>query len=303
MRKDILCHIFALFCVFVWGTTFISTKILLDSFHPVVILLYRIFICVVLLFIIHPKIFKTNSFKYELLFMGAGASGITFYFLFENLALSYTNAADVGIIISLAPFFTLIFCTLILKSDKITLWFMLGFVVAMAGIIIISINGSGNLKLNPLGYFLALLAMVMWGIYSVFVKKIGDLGYKGIGVTRKIMYYGLIFLIPFFFIFRCNFNFELLGNVKNLFNILYLGVIASTVCFVLWNYSLRKIGAVKTSLYIYLSPAITTLASFIFLDEVINFFTIVGMVLAILGLVISSVRTKNNINLEEKEIE
>lgn len=303
MRKDILCHIFALFCVFVWGTTFISTKILLDSFHPVVILLYRIFICVVLLFIIHPKIFKTNSFKHELLFMGAGASGITFYFLFENLALSYTNAADVGIIVSLAPFFTLIFCTLILKSDKITLWFMLGFVVAMAGIIIISINGSGNLKLNPLGYFLALLAMVMWGIYSVFVKKIGDLGYKGIGMTRKIMYYGLIFLIPFFFIFRCNFNFELLGNVKNLFNILYLGVIASTVCFVLWNYSLRKIGAVKTSLYIYLSPAITTLASFIFLDEVINFFTIVGMVLAILGLVISSVRTKNNINLEEKEIE
>ena len=303
MRKDILCNIFALFCVFVWGTTFISTKILLDSFHPVVILLYRIFICVVLLFIIHPKIFKTNSFKHELLFMGAGASGITFYFLFENLALSYTNAADVGIIVSLAPFFTLIFCTLILKSDKITLWFMLGFVVAMAGIIIISINGSGNLKLNPLGYFLALLAMVMWGIYSVFVKKIGDLGYKGIGITRKIMYYGLIFLIPFFFIFRCNFNFELLGNVKNLFNILYLGVIASTVCFVLWNYSLRKIGAVKTSLYIYLSPAITTLASFIFLDEVINFFTIVGMVLAILGLVISSVRTKNNINLEEKEIE
>ena len=189
MRKDILCHIFALFCVFVWGTTFISTKILLDSFHPVVILLYRIFICVVLLFIIHPKIFKTNSFKHELLFMGAGASGITFYFLFENLALSYTNAADVGIIVSLAPFFTLIFCTLILKSDKITLWFMLGFVVAMAGIIIISINGSGNLKLNPLGYFLALWAMVMWGIYSVFVKKIGDLGYKGIGLTRKIMYY------------------------------------------------------------------------------------------------------------------
>ena len=44
MRKDILCHIFALFCVFVWGTTFISTKILLDSFHPVVILLYRIFL-------------------------------------------------------------------------------------------------------------------------------------------------------------------------------------------------------------------------------------------------------------------
>lgn len=303
MKREILCHIFAIFCVFIWGTTFISTKVLLDSFHPVVILLYRLFICVILLFIIHPKLFKTKNFKHELLFIGAGASGITFYFLFENLALSYTNASDVGIIVSLAPFFTMIFCSLILKSDKITLWFILGFVVAMAGIIIISINGSGNLKMNPLGYFLALLAMVMWGIYSVFVKKIGDLGYKGIGMTRKIMYYGLIILIPFFFIFKCDFNFFALGDIKNTLNILFLGVLASTVCFVLWNYSLRTIGAVKTSVYIYLSPAITTLASFIFLNENINGFTILGLILAILGLVLSSIRTKTNLKLDSNDIQ
>ena len=130
-KKEVMCHIFALFCVFVWGTTFISTKVLLDSFHPVVILLYRLIICVTLLFIIHPRIFKTYSFKHELLFIGAGASGVTFYFLFENMALSYTNASDVGIIVSAAPFFTLIFCTIFLKTDRITLWFIIGFILAM----------------------------------------------------------------------------------------------------------------------------------------------------------------------------
>lgn len=292
MKKEVFCHFFSLFCVIVWGTTFISTKILLDSFHPVVILIYRLIICVILLFIIHPRIFKTLSFKHELLFIGAGASGVTFYFLFENMALSYTNASDVGIIVSAAPFFTLIFCTLFLKSDKITKWFIIGFIVAMSGIILISINGSNNLNANPIGYLLALLAMVMWGFYSVFVKKIGDLGYKGIGVTRKIMYYGLMLLIPFFFIFRCDFNFTALGDFKNLGNILFLGILASTICFLLWNYSLRIIGAVKTSVYIYLSPVITTIASFIILNEEINAFTIIGMILAILGLVLSSINPK-----------
>ncbi len=295
MKKEILCHIFALFCVIIWGTTFISTKVLLESFHPVVILIYRLVICVVLLFLIYPRIFKTITFKHELLFMGAGASGVTFYFLFENMALSYTNASDVGIIVSAAPFFTLIFCTLFLKSDRITIWFIIGFVLAMAGIVLISINGSNNLNANPIGYLLALIAMVMWGFYSVFVKKIGDIGYKGVGVTRKIMYYGLIFLIPFFFIFRCDFNFAALADFKNLGNILFLGILASTVCFLLWNYALRNIGAVKTSVYIYLSPVITTIASYFILGEVINGFTIFGMILAILGLILSSINPKRRI--------
>ena len=298
-KKEVMCHIFALFCVFVWGTTFISTKVLLESFHPVVILLYRLIICVTLLFIIHPRIFKTYSFKHELLFVGAGASGVTFYFLFENMALSYTNASDVGIIVSAAPFFTLIFCTIFLKSDRITLWFIIGFILAMSGVILISINGSNNLNANPIGYLLALLAMVMWGFYSVFVKKIGDLGYKGIGVTRKIMYYGLIFLIPFFFIFRCNFNFQALTNPTNILNILFLGILASSVCFLLWNYSLRNIGAVKTSVYIYISPVITTIASVILLKETINVFTIIGMILAILGLILSSINPRKRLPTDE----
>ena len=298
-KKEVMCHIFALFCVFVWGTTFISTKVLLDSFHPVVILLYRLIICVTLLFIIHPRIFKTYSFKHELLFIGAGASGVTFYFLFENMALSYTNASDVGIIVSAAPFFTLIFCTIFLKTDRITLWFIIGFILAMSGVILISINGSNNLNANPIGYLLALLAMVMWGFYSVFVKKIGDLGYKGIGVTRKIMYYGLIFLIPFFFIFRCNFNFQALTNPTNILNILFLGILASSVCFLLWNYSLSNIGAVKTSVYIYISPVITTIASVILLKEAINVFTIIGMILAILGLILSSINPRKRLPTDE----
>ena len=298
-KKEVMCHIFALFCVFVWGTTFISTKVLLDSFHPVVILLYRLIICVTLLFIIHPRIFKIYSFKHELLFIGAGASGVTFYFLFENMALSYTNASDVGIIVSAAPFFTLIFCTIFLKTDRITLWFIIGFILAMSGVILISINGSNNLNANPIGYLLALLAMVMWGFYSVFVKKIGDLGYKGIGVTRKIMYYGLIFLIPFFFIFRCNFNFQAFTNPTNILNILFLGILASSVCFLLWNYSLSNIGAVKTSVYIYISPVITTIASVILLKEAINVFTIIGMILAILGLILSSINPRKRLPTDE----
>ena len=74
-----------------------------------------------------------------------------------------------------------------------------------------------------------------------------------------------------------------------------MGILASSVCFLLWNYALRNIGAVKTSVYIYLSPVITTIASFLILNETINAFTIIGMVLAILGLVLSSINPKKRI--------
>ena len=120
---------------------------------------------------------------HELLFAGAGASGICYYFLFENFALKYTSASNVGVIVSMAPMFTMIFCTIAFRNQKIKWNFIVGFVIAILGIILISFNGNKSFGLNPKGDILALIAMVMWGIYSVFVQKISMLGYGGIGVV------------------------------------------------------------------------------------------------------------------------
>ena len=91
--------------------------------------------------------------------------------LLENIALTYTMASNVGAIISVAPFFTAILSRLFLKSEgKLRANFFIGFVVAMAGVALISFNGS-RMELNPMGDLLAVLAAFVWACYSILTRK------------------------------------------------------------------------------------------------------------------------------------
>jgi drug/metabolite transporter (DMT)-like permease len=194
-------HGAALMTVILWGTTFISTKVLLVDFQPVEILFFRFIIGFAALFLISPRRLKVKEKKQEITFMLAGLTGICLYYLLENMALTYTLASNVGVIISAAPFFTAILTQLFMKQEeKLGIHFFIGFVVAMAGICLISFNGSA-LKINPLGDLLALLAAFLWSCYSLLSKKIGGYGYQTILTTRRVFGYGLMFMIPALFFF------------------------------------------------------------------------------------------------------
>ena len=286
--KKALPHTLALITVVIWSSTFVVTKFLLESFSPTTILIYRFFISIICLFLIYPKIHKPKRIKDELYFLGAGISGITLYFFLQNIALLYTSSTNVGIIAGIVPMITLISSFIVFKTPKITWNFILGFIIAISGIILITLNGVFELKLNPLGDILALLAMISWGIYCVFLKKIQDLGYSGTATTRHIMEYGFIFLIPLFFITKSDFNFHAFTDYRVVFAILFLALFASTIAFLFWNYSCERISAVSTNIYLYLSPLISTLFSFLFLSERITIFTIIGMILSVIGLIVSS---------------
>ena len=132
-------HLAALFTILIWGTTFISTKILLVDFKPVEILFFRFVMGFLALFFVCPHRMKGADRRQELTFALAGLCGICLYYLLENIALTYTMASNVGVIISIAPFFTAILSHLFLKSEgKMWANFFIGFVVAMAGVALIS---------------------------------------------------------------------------------------------------------------------------------------------------------------------
>jgi len=157
-------HLSALLTICIWGTTFISTKILLVDFQPVEILFIRFVLGLLALCIVCPHRLRGTTRQQELTFAAAGLCGICLYYLLENIALTYTLASNVGVIISVAPFFTAILSHLLTKDEPLSGRFFLGFAVAMAGIFLISFNGSA-LQLNPLGDVLALLAALVWACY------------------------------------------------------------------------------------------------------------------------------------------
>ena len=289
-NKHTTGHLLALLTIIIWGTTFISTKILLNDFTPIEILFFRFIMGLVALMIVYPHRMRVVNRKHELFFAAAGLCGVTLYYLLENIALTFTMASNVGVICSLAPFFTAIVAYLFLKEEPLRINFFFGFVVAMVGIYIISFSGASNFQLNPLGDILAVAANIVWAVYSVLTRKISSFGYNTLQATRKMFFYGILFMIPALFLFDFKLELERFANPVNLFNLIFLGLGASALCFVTWNFAVKVLGPVKTSVYIYMIPIITVVTSVIVLHEKITWLAALGTVLTLAGLFLSEGR-------------
>ena len=202
-NETALGHVLTLMTIIIWGTTFVSTKVLLEAFTPIEILFFRFTLGYLSLWAIYPRKGTYGTLRQELLFAAAGLCGVTLYFLLENIALTYTFASNVGV------------------------------------------------------------------------------------CTRKVFFYGLLFMLPALFIFDCRLGLERFASPVNTLNLLYLGFGASALCFVTWNWAVRILGAVKTTVYIYLVPVVTVVSSVIILHETITPLAIAGTALTLTGLIVS----------------
>ena len=284
-------HLSALVTILIWGTTFISTKVLLVAFEPVEILFIRFVLGLIALVIVCPHRLRGTTPRQELTFAAAGLCGVCLYYLLENIALTYTLASNVGVILSVAPFFTTILSHVVFKgAEKLRPSFFGGFVLAMAGIALISFNGSA-LALNPLGDLLALLAALVWACYSILTRKISAYGYSTLITTRRVFCYGIAFMIPAMFLFDVQWNLSALAQPVYLLNLVFLGLGASALCFVTWNTAVKLLGPVRTSVYIYMSPVITVVTSALILHEPVTPLAAGGMALTLAGLVLSQGRS------------
>jgi len=295
-------HLAAVFSILIWGTTFVSTKVLLEDFSAYEILFFRFILCYIALFLTHPHFIKTKNLKEEILFLAAGFSGVTMYFLLQTVALTYTLSSNVGIIVSVAPFFTAVLAHFFLKGEPLRPQVFFGFIVAMAGITLIIFNGSFILKLNPKGDILAVLACLFWAVYSILMRKVSELDYNNTDCTRRVFFYGTLFLIPALMFSDFHLGLVRFSKPANVLNLLFLGLGASALCFVIWNWSISVLGAAKTSIYIYLIPVINILVSYLILHEKLTGTALIGTLLTLAGLSLSEINVRKKPNVEKVNI-
>ena len=299
-KKRFIVGLFlAIVTIFIWGITFVSTKYLLRYFSSLEILILRLIIAYVSLCIIYPKPLKLATRKHELYFIAAGLLGLTIYQLLENVAINFTSAGNVSVIVSICPLFTAIIAQLILKEKHITFWFVLGFILAIFGICLVTFNGTTRLHLSPKGDLLALSAAISWGFYSLFVSKINAFGYSSLATTRRIFFWALVSMIPLtilgttsdfaqtFVNLNPTVNAERFSNFWVWFNLLFLGLGASAFCFASWNVACNSLGTVKATTGIYLIPVVTIVFAFFVLHEKMTVVGVVGSALTIIGLFLS----------------
>lgn len=305
MKKLSMVSAFGIFLacvsVFIWGITFVSTKSLLNDFSAFEILIVRFLAAYLGLLAMRPRRLALKSRKENVLFALAGLTGVTLYQLFENIAISFTTASNVSIIVSICPMFTAIAARIFLKEKCITRNFIAGFAIAISGVALVSFNGNAELHFSPKGDLLALLAGICWGFYSLFVSKINSMKYDIICSTRRIFFFALVFMVPLVFAGSAAeetssvfVNTDIASNVKrfsslaNWGNLLFLGLMASAGCFSLWNEACKILGTVKVSAGIYMIPVVTVVFAFIFLGEKLSLMGILGAAMTVCGLFISS---------------
>lgn len=273
----------ALLVIVLWSLTFISTKVLLRALAPVEILFYRYLLGYVTLCILYPRLHRPQSLRGELLFAGAGLCGGTLYFLAENYALAYSTASNVSLLLAAAPLFTAVAAHMA-AGEPFTRRLAAGSLIALAGVALVVGNGRLALHLHPLGDLLALSAAGFWAVYSILIKRIGG-RLNGLYVTRKILFYTLLTLLPAFFLSGAKWRPDLLQQKEVLLNLLFLGVAASSGCVWLWNRVIWKLGAATATNLIYLVPLLTLLEAAVLLSERITWGAVLGGLLILAGVV------------------
>lgn len=293
-------HAIAILTVIIWGTTFISTKILIyNGLTPVTIFFIRFLLAYISIWTISFREIRSKSWKDEFLFAGLGLFGGSLYFITENTALEITQASNVSLIVCTSPILTALLSSLIYKKEKLRKNLIYGSLLALLGVAFVVFNGSFILKLNPLGDFFTGIAALSWAFYGLLLKKM-ETRYSTLFITRKVFFYGIITLLPLLYFYPIHIEWRQIAEPVVWLNILFLGIIASMLCFIMWNIAVKHLGVVRTTNYIYIVPLVTLITSALILHEKItgiallgSLFILSGVYIAEKGLTINFIKNKN----------
>lgn len=276
-------HFLALLTVTIWGATFVSTKILINNgLSPNEIFFYRFLIAYAGIWIVSRKKLFADNWKDELLMACAGLFGGSLYFLTENSALGITQASNVAFLLCGTPILTTVLVKLFYREEKIGRMVYYGSVIALAGVALVVFDGATSLKISPLGDLLTLAAALSWGFYSIVIRKL-ESRYDTVMISRKVFFYGLVTILPTFLYNPPHLRLLFSADAAVWFNLIFLAVMASLVCFVLWNMVVKHLGVVKSSNYLYLNPIITCITSSIVLGEKITPVAVTGALCIMAG--------------------
>jgi len=280
-NRILLFHLITALVVIIWGTTFVSTKVLIQhGLGPIEIMFYRFVLAYFCLLMVSHKRLWADNWKDEFMLMLSGLTGGTFYFIAENTALGITQASNVALLVCTTPIFTALLVHWIFK-EPLRRNMIIGSIIALIGVGLVVFSGSVLLQINPLGDFLSIMAALMWAVYCLILKPLGK-KYPTAFITRKVFLYSVISLLVYFLFDPLQVKTEVLFHPVVTLNLLFLGIVASMLCFIAWNAAVKVLGPSRTANYIYVQPFSTLVLSSIILSEIITLASMIGA-LCIIG--------------------
>ena len=276
----------------VWGTTFVWTKLLIiNGLSPAQIFTLRFIIAYVLLtgFSLWRGRHKwlSDNWRDELTMMALGLTGGSMYFLTENESLRFTTATNTSLIVCSCPLFAMLIIALFYKSERFSRLQALGSLLALIGMAAVVLNGHFVLHLSPLGDTLAFSACICWALYTLLMKPVMG-RYPAMFITRKVFFYGILTILPYYIFVPDMPSMDVLMRPEVSLNLLFLGSVASMLCYLTWSWCMKGLGAVICTNWVYVNPITTIIAAWLILDEQITVYFLIGSILIIAGMYLSS---------------
>ena len=284
----------AILATLIWSGNFIIARGVINEIPPVTLSFYRWLSATVILFPFAWKYLRNDLrliISRPWFFLLAAVTGVAMFNTFVYIAGHYSTAINMALLGTCSsPIMSVIFARIFLK-EKITASRVIGMLVCIAGILLLLSKGNFDNLVSfrfSKGDWWILAAALCFAIYNTMVKK-KPAAMNPVNFLFIIFMLGTILLVPFYlFELKNSGGFEI--NLSNLSSILYLGLGASVICFLIWNKAIRLLGTGRTALFGNLIPVFSSIEAVLLLNEKITFIHLISFILVVTGLVIANLR-------------
>jgi drug/metabolite transporter (DMT)-like permease len=276
-------YIYILLTALIFSTMEIASKMIAEQVDPYQLTFIRFFIGGIILLPFAIKELKNRDITLTkqdfLYFCIMGLLCVVISMSFFQLAVLYTKASTVAIVFSTNPIFTMPFAYFILK-EKTNKKTILALIISLFGILFILNPFQLNLGKDFKGIIFAILAAVVFSLYSVLGKKRIE-KFGGLTCNCFTFLVGVVMMFVFLLIFDKPIIAGI--NFSNICSVLYISIVVTGLGYLFYFLAMEETTATTASIAFFIKPALAPALSFLILGEKIPFNTLCGMVCIILG--------------------
>jgi drug/metabolite transporter (DMT)-like permease len=288
-RNPFFVYLPVVAAMFFFSYSFIWYKQVFIYYDPVTLVVFRLVIAVPLLFILSLTFRKLQKIQsnHLKLFMLLAFFEPFLYFLGECYGVNLISSTLASIIISLIPLIVPIPAWYIFR-ERFTVVNFIGLFISIAGVLLVIIGEPDGGPVSVWGVLLMFIAVFAAVCHSIFVRKLAE-QYNTFTIVTYQNAFGLLYFIPLFGFMGFREFIHMQHTFQMILPVIKLAVFASTIAFLLFVYSIQKIGMARSNVFINLIPVFTAVLSWLILKEGFSLLKISGIIVVIAGLVFSQV--------------
>ncbi|MGD8556505.1 MAG: DMT family transporter [Chromatiales bacterium] len=277
-----------------WGGNFNVARAVSGEVPPLGLSFWRWMVAWMILFpLAYPSMWRQRHLliKHWFILLLLAVSGVTLFNSLVYLGLQTTTAVNASLMQSVNPVFIILLSMLLLgHGPRARQW--LGMLVSMAGAVVILTHGDiGVLREFNFtsGDLLVLLAVFLWGVYTVLLRKV-PVELRGMPLMGYTVTLGTILILPFY-LHETLSGRPLPVTPASVASILYVAIFPSVLAYFFWNHATERIGPERTGQFSHLIPVFGILIATLVLGEALQAYHLAGILLVSAGLLLANFRT------------